>query len=173
MRRNLMLDLALLVVALVSSVVGQQPDAAEKAAAGKAWRMPHMPDGRPDLQGLWVTFDATPFEKPGPATATKRPKVIDGIVVPESGNEHAGSLATLTGIAVDRAPLVPKRPSMVVSPPDGRVPLTLWAEYQRDYAAVHQQDSWKYSTPYERCIGRGVPGGMFQSGYNNAYQILQ
>jgi hypothetical protein len=174
MRRNFMIALALVAVALTSSAAGQQPGSAEKAAAAKTWTVPHTPDGQPDLQGMWVTFDSTPFEKPWPKTAAKKePKVIDGKVVPESGNEHAaGGSGTLTGIP-DRPALVPKRPSMVVDPPDGHVPLTPWGEYQRDYALVHQEDSWEYSTPYERCVGRGVPGGMFQSGYNNAYQILQ
>ena len=26
---------------------------------------------------------------------------------------------------------------------------------------------------WDRCITRGVPGGMFPAGYNNAYQIVQ
>jgi hypothetical protein len=28
-------------------------------------------------------------------------------------------------------------------------------------------------SPWDRCITRGVPAGMFPAGYNNAYQILQ
>ena len=75
MRRDFMLGLALLVVALASAAAEQQEDASEKAAAGKAWTMPHTPDGQPDLQGIWVTFDATPFEKPELATAAKARKV--------------------------------------------------------------------------------------------------
>ena len=28
-------------------------------------------------------------------------------------------------------------------------------------------------SPWDRCITRGIPGGFFPAGYNNAYQILQ
>jgi hypothetical protein len=28
-------------------------------------------------------------------------------------------------------------------------------------------------SPWDRCITRGIPGGFFPAGYNNAYQIVQ
>jgi hypothetical protein len=62
---------------------------------------------------------------------------------------------------------------MVVDPPSGRVPLTPWAEQIRDYSLAHVSDSWEYNTPWERCVTRGVPAGIFPASYNNAYQIFQ
>jgi hypothetical protein len=48
--------------------------AVTQADAGKAWRTPRTPDGRPDLQGYWANNNATPLERPkelaGRATLT-------------------------------------------------------------------------------------------------------
>src|SRR4029077_7355507 len=63
--------------------------------------------------------------------------------------------------------------SLVVDPPDGRVPIQKWAEDKRDYDLAHVSDSWDHMSVWDRCITRGVPGGMFPAGYNNAYQIVQ
>jgi hypothetical protein len=67
----------------------------------------------------------------------------------------------------------PTRRSMVVDPPDGRVPVQKWAEDKRDYDLAHLEDHYKHETAWVRCITRGVPGGMFPAGYNNAYEIEQ
>jgi hypothetical protein len=66
-----------------------------------------------------------------------------------------------------------RQTSLVVDPPDGRVPVTPAAEAKRDYDAAHIGDSYEYMSVWDRCITRGVPGGMFPAGYNNAYQIVQ
>jgi hypothetical protein len=71
------------------------------------------------------------------------------------------------------SPLSPTRRSMVVDPPDGRVPVMKWAEERRDYDLAHLEDHYKHETPWVRCITRGVPGGMFPAGYNNGYEIIQ
>src|SRR5205823_13518 len=39
--------------------------------------------------------------------------------------------------------------------------------------AAHEGDSYEFMSVWDRCITRGVPGGMFPAGYNNAYQIVQ
>ena len=62
---------------------------------------------------------------------------------------------------------------MVVDPPSGRVPVRAEAEATRDYNLVNLTDSWLNHTPWERCITRGVPGGIFPGGYGAGYQILQ
>ena len=62
---------------------------------------------------------------------------------------------------------------MVVDPPDGTVPVMKWAEDKRAYDLDHVADNWVHQTPWERCITRGMPAGMFPAGYNNAYQFIQ
>src|ERR1700682_72367 len=62
----------LVVVMAVESLVplrlaGQAPAAgaaAQKPAATRTWAEPRPPDGRPDLQGIWLNNDATPLERP-------------------------------------------------------------------------------------------------------------
>ena len=115
-----------------------------------------MPDGHPNLQGTWLNFDSTPFEAP--------------LVAPPPGGRGG---AVGGGLFGDRGPIVPRRRSMVVDPADGRVPVLAWAEQKRDENSARLNDSWEYSTPWERCITRGVPGSIFPALYNNAYQILQ
>jgi hypothetical protein len=48
-----------------------------------------------------------------------------------------------------------------------------WAEEKRNYRLAHIQDDWVNFTAWERCITRGVPGGIFPTGYGSGYQILQ
>ena len=112
------------------------------------------PDGQPDLQGTWVNFDGTPFE------ADAAPPVQTGVNPPSHWADHD-------------SPMSPQRRSMVVDPPDGRVPVMKWAEDKRDYDLAHLSDAPQHETPWVRCITRGVPGGMFPAGYNNGYQIMQ
>ena len=68
------------------------------------------------------------------------------------------------------------RTSLIVDPPDGRLPLT--AEARKGLAAraeqrrAHPADSWLDRTPWDRCITyHGVP--PISTGYNNTYQIFQ
>ena len=136
-------------------VAAQAPNVSPKA--GKPVWTARTPDGQPDLQGTWVNFDSTPFETPVPAPASGNNA---GVGPPEHWANHD-------------SPTSARRPSMVVDPPDGRVPVLPWAESKRDYDLAHLGDSWVHETPWVRCITRGIPGGMFPAGYNNGYRIMQ
>ena len=118
---------------------------------------PHLtPDGQPDLRGTWVNFDSTPFE----SDTTGPIGTIPNVNPPAHWADHD-------------SPMSPTRRSMVVDPPDGRVPVMKWAEDKRDYDLAHLEDHYKHETAWVRCITRGVPGGMFPAGYNNAYEFVQ
>jgi hypothetical protein len=152
-------------VALAGSLTvnAQSPVSAARTTASrttKAWSPPRTADGQPDLQGTWVNFDSTPFETPG---VPQLPAGDPGVSPPS----HWGETFSAT------SPAPARRQSMIVDPPDGRVPVMRWAEEKRDYDLAHLGDSWVHETPWVRCITRGVPGGMFPAGYNNAYQIVQ
>jgi hypothetical protein len=123
--------------------------------AGQHWSPGRTSDGQPDIQGMWVNFDSTPFEagESGPRAAT-------GVNPPAHWTDHD-------------SPLPQRRRSMVVEPSDGMVPVRPWAEAKRDYDLARVNDAPEHETPWVRCITRGVPGGMFPAGYNNGYQILQ
>jgi hypothetical protein len=131
--------------------------AAESSA--QTWTPGRTPDGQPDLQGIWLNFDSTPFEAPVPRpAASPGPATRVGPAPEFADHSHQVSKA---------------RPSMVIDPPGGRVPVMKWAEDQRDYDLTHIPDAPEHETPWVRCITRGHPAGMFPAGYNNAYQIIQ
>lgn len=132
-----------------------KPRPATAAPRAGAWT--RTTAGQPDLQGTWVNFDSTPFEE----GADRHPER-------EYGARQFPELITLSKSAV----LPPRRRSMVQEP-DGKVPILAWAEEKRDYNAAHGKDSWTYQTTWERCITRGVPGGIFPGTYDSAYQIVQ
>ena len=144
--------LATLAAAVAGSAAAQTP---------RAWTVPRTPDGQPDLRGTWVNFDSTPFETAGTAPAAPAAAPAGaGINPPSHWADHD-------------SPMKAPRPSMVIDPPDGKVPVMKWAEDKRAYDLDHVADHWVHQTPWERCITRGIPAGMFPAGYNNGYQFIQ
>jgi len=122
----------------------------------RTWTVPRTADGHPDLQGVWTNYDQTPFERPEPGEAQRERLVVstqDWLVQP--------------------GPVSPRRPAMVVDPPDGRVPLRPEAAARRDRDLALPADNLLRYGPWERCITRGVPGSLFPGGYNNGHQIIQ
>ena len=159
MYRGLLSIPAVLAVALAASVsLAPVPVFAQ---AGKPWAVPRTPDGQPDLRGMWVNFDSTPFETAGTAPAAP-------VAVPQGTGVNPPS-----HWADHDSPMRAARAAMVVDPPDGKVPVMKWAEDKRAYDLDHVADNWVHQTPWERCITRGIPAGMFPAGYNNAYQFIQ
>jgi hypothetical protein len=112
---------------------------------------PRTLDGHPDLEGMWLNFDNTPFER-APNGAVAPPVYIRGS---------------------DHPPLVARRPSMVVEPLNGRVPVMAWAEKVRDDKVARIGDTWENGTTWDRCLTRGIPGAIFPANESNAYRIFQ
>jgi len=127
-------------------------------ASAQKWTQGRTPDGQPDLQGIWLNFDSTPFES---SLAPPNPAAMPAGIGPADD------------FAVHSHRVSKKRASMVVDPPDGRIPVMKWAEDKRDYDVAHIPDAPEHETPWVRCVTRGYPAGMFPAGYNNAYQIIQ
>jgi hypothetical protein len=153
------MDKRIALIALIAVVtISGTGLAQQKERRGVAAAIPRHADGHPDLQGTWVNFDDTPFEAAGAAPAAAPANT--GVNPPAHWTEHD-------------SPKGERRRSMVVDPPDGRVPVLPWAEARRDYDLANIGNSWVHETPWVRCITRGFPAGMFPAGYNNAYQIVQ
>jgi hypothetical protein len=127
-----------------------------RKVAEKKWTVARTPDGQPDLQGVWTNYDPTPFEQ----------------LRPEERRPPEPAVSTADWLVQD-SPKSPRRPSMVVDPPDGRVPLKPEAVARRDAALALDSSSLERYGPWERCITRGVPGSMWPSAYNNGHQIVQ
>jgi len=128
----------------------------DRTAVKIGWTVSRTADGHPDLQGMWTNYDPTPFERLNPGE--ERPR------------EPAVSTADWL---IQDSPISARRPSMVVDPPDGRVPLRRQAIEKRDIDYASRTEAIEHYSPWERCITRGVPGGMFPGAYNNGHQIVQ
>ena len=128
----------------------------DRKAANTPWTVSRTADGHPELEGMWTNYDPTPFERLGPDEQFPR--------------ELAVSTADWL---VQDSPISPRRPSMVVDPPNGRVPLKPEAIEARKATLAQPSDSLERYGPWERCITRGVPASMMPSAYNNGHQIVQ
>ena len=168
MRRHLatlMLAFATTLLATAVSLAGQEPT--------PSWSPLRLPDGQPNVQGMWTNFDRTPLEAPS-AEAWRDLDALalwfPGVNTPDGGLTGPNPSAAFSG-ETTAEPSVARR-SMVVDPPDGRLPILPVAAGVRDERLRRLTDSWMFHTPWERCITRGVPGVMFPT-YNSGHLILQ
>ena len=141
------------------------------ATAQGEWVTPRTTEGRPDLQGVWLSHAAIPMERP--VSLAGRPRLTD---------EEVSILLERTerifrnGGMVDVA--VTNQTSLVVDPPDGRIPTQTVAARLREQSVA---DGWQFKTGpedlnnFHRCITTGVPrlGGNFGAGPYSYYQIFQ
>src|SRR3989442_6597650 len=200
--------MAIVIAVILSNAVssaGQARSAAptvKKAAATATWTPPRTPDGRPDLQGVWLIRTATPLERPkaleGRQFLTAEEVVelrkrADRIFNTGNSDFAGGDTVFLTALAnveqyknpntthgaehmVERE--FDNRTSLIVDPPDGRIPPLTPAAQQRQAAARAAQGPpagpEDLATPL-RCLSWSVPrlGGRYGAGDLAYYQILQ
>ena len=154
------------------------------AAAQESWTVPRTPEGHPDLGAVWTNETITPFERPsalaGVAVLTEEQAAALEARTAErrsasDTNPRPGVVGAYNQFWMDAGVQVLKtrQTSLVVDPPDGRVPARPEAEATRDFNHAHEGDSYAYMSVWDRCISRGVPGSMFPAAYNNAYRFLQ
>jgi hypothetical protein len=178
------LALAALVALMVCAASAQAPN----------WKAPRTPDGQPDLQGTWTNATLTPLQRPADlgskeffteqeAAAFEKQRIEQGDVDRIEGARGETDLArrAYNSAWFDRGTHVVKsrRTSLIVDPPDGRVPpLTPEAQARHDAfraaLVVHPADGPEDRLLTERCILFGAAGPpMFPEPYNNNYQIVQ
>jgi hypothetical protein len=156
---------------------------AQAPPATAKWTLARTPDGQPDLQGIWTNATITPLERPS-ALAGKTSLTDSEAAALEKRTAEARAASDKFGPLESGSynrfwyddgtkVLSTRQTSLVVDPPDGRVPVKPAAEARRDDYAARSGDSYEFMSVWDRCITRGVPGGMFPAGYNNAYQIIQ
>jgi hypothetical protein len=184
MRTRLLISLGISSAVIATVVLAPQPLAGQaKDGASKKWTQPKTADGQPDLQGVWTNATITPFERPAAlagkaflteeeAAALERQAAQRRATVDEAP-PRPGDVGNYNDFWFDSGTKVvsTRQTSLVVDPPDGKVPLRPEAEKRRDFNLTNT-DSYESMSPWDRCITRG-PGRMFPAGYNNAYQIVQ
>ena len=174
-------DLVALTVAIVSV-----------PSAALAQAVPRTSWGHPDLQGTWSTATITPFERPAELAGKEFFTSVEAAEFERltlerenrdrrDGTAEADVARAYNDFWWDRGTrVVPtRRTSLVVDPPDGRVPaLTAEAQQRLAVAAELRKQRGPADHPedrslWERCIARGVPTVMLPQPYNNNYEIIQ
>jgi len=164
------------------TAAAQQGVSKAKPSASKKWTPPQTAWGHPDLQGIWTNPTITPFERPRELAGKQVLTEQEAAELEEQAAQRRvdraprqGDVGSYNQFWFDSGTKVvaTRQTSLVVDPPDGRVPVRPAAEAKRDYNRARSTDSYEYMSVWDRCITRGVPGSMFPAGYNNAYQILQ
>lgn len=192
MRHRSVLRRSATVTALALVWMSAQPASAQgptgKAAEtkGAAYKAPRTPWGHPDLQSVWNFSTPTPLERPAAlanvefltkeqiaaaatAAASRDRRATDKVAdVRQAYNEFWSERGQPTG-----------RTSLLVDPPNGKLPPLTTAGAQRNAALASDQengergaDTWEDRSLWERCLTRsGLP--RIPGSYNNNLQIFQ
>jgi len=200
MNTRLLTIAAMVVTSIASSTFAQAPrvaPAADNTSATKNWTPPRTPWGEPDLQGTFSNRTITPFERPANVAGREFFTREEVAALEKRAQEQSGDEGRNKGTRADveRAyndfwwdrgtKVTTPRTSLVIDPPDGRVPeLTDEAKkraadeskrpaFRGTGANGRGTDTWLDRSTFERCITRGMPGAMSPTAYNNNYRITQ
>ena len=170
---------------LIGFILSALPAAAQ--APAQPWTAPRTAFGQPDLEGTWLNRSATPLERPKELEG--RPFLTDDEVAElkrradrlfkYSHNDYAAGdnlfnavlanpehykSSTATGTSEDMVQWeFDNRTSLIVDPPDGRLPPYTPAGQRRQAAALAAAAGRNFAagpedlTPSQRCITFGVP----------------
>ena len=184
-------------------VAGQSASSPATATVGAGiWTVPRTADGQPDLQGVWDYRTITPLERPRSAASKafftdeeaanferdENRRQNRDLIDPKVGglNYPAGGVVPYNEFWYDRGNKVvsTKRTSLIVDPPDGRLPamtpdgkkrMELREAGRRDTERGHPKaDSWEDRPLGERCLmGSNAGPPMTPGAYNNNFQLFQ
>jgi hypothetical protein len=158
------------------------------AGASKPWSPPRLPDGQPDIQGMWNNENANhiPLELPDELAGRTSFTREELQALAESrmkrtieagdrrGADDPGFYALYWFDWYWRKPTGGDWPALVVEPKTGKLPaVTPQAKASAAYYREHLHDTAAHMEAGDRCVSRGVLGMMMPTAYNNAKLILQ
>jgi len=159
------------------------------AQTTKPWTQSRTAGGQPDLQGIWNNSTITPLQRPREfankeffteqeAIAYEKKTLEDLSTDRRDGPPEEDVNRSYNELFRERGGVVrTRRTSLIIDPPDGRIPkLTpagekLAAARNAERRSRGPADSWTDRNLAERCITRGAP--KLPGGYNNNVQIYQ
>jgi hypothetical protein len=173
-----------------ASGAGRQATADARSAkpeARKTWVVPKTPWGHPDLQGEWTSDSARGIPRERPEQFAARAELTDQELAEREARDAQTikNAVAATGVQTGgrdgfwRGSQTFRQTSLIVEPADGRMPpLTPEAQARatpRDRGSFGNGpfDSPESFTLYDRCITRGIVGGVLPVPYGNGNRILQ
>src|SRR6185295_18978584 len=137
--------MTLRILIVVLAVIGQGLVVAQAPKGAKAWTPPRTADGQPDLQGIWDFRSATPLERPA-AFAGKETLTDDEVADyerraaeredgrPPDDPRSEPSVHPSWWLDYGKTVIKTRRTSLIVDPPEGKIPPQT-AEAQQRLAA--------------------------------------
>jgi hypothetical protein len=177
-----------LIIACLTAALAQGQT---KPAKATGYTPPRTADGQPDLQGIWNNATITALERP-PSLAGKafftpaEAAAFEKVTAVQNNRDERGSDGA-TDVAgaynqawFDRGTKVvgTLRTSLIVDPPDGKIPYNEAAQKRlaaaADYTRAHPADGPENLTLQDRCLVWATAGPpMLPGPYNDNYQIFQ
>jgi hypothetical protein len=152
------------------------------ALAGKTveYKAPRTPWGDPDLQGVWSSDDLENVPMSRPAQF-KELYLDDAQFAARQAQVDRGAkqrdTSAESSFRFDYARRAVRQTSLIVDPPDGRLPAIKPAVQgrimPRGTYGPGPLNSWEDFSLYERCITRGIAGSILRVIYGNGNRIVQ
>ena len=180
-----------------------QGRASTSSAASQSWVIARTPDGHPDFQGVWANNTVTPLQRPKQWEQKKTltdaevanlqkfaaritendgdAQFGDGFILAvlnqiERPNSYDPGTGNYNQFWVVERDWHDRRTSLIVDPPDGKLPPMTPDGQKRRAAEVEHRKAHAFEDPEvfplgERCVNFGIP--RVQAGYNSYLQIVQ
>src|SRR5262245_13994843 len=162
--------MAVLAAVLCLGLVSTSGMRAQEATNGdNRWTPSRLPDGQPNMEGVYISGWSGPQER---WTEAERKEWEEKMVKLRGPNPSAYGREWTERELHDKPAYVPKPGTvMVIDPPEGRIPWQPWAKAKQNYIRDNWFERPEFVDSRVRCLPAG-PRHTFPSGYNG-WQVLQ